>query len=61
MRILLGKVRPQIFLAIIAATIFGIIGMWFGYKMGAVEVITALIGGLMGFLGGVSLKVLENE
>jgi len=26
-----------------------------------VEVLTALIGGLMGFLGGVSLKVLENE
>ena len=58
---LLSRVRPQIFLAIIAATTFSIIGMWLGYKMNAVEVLTALIGGLMGFLGGVSLKVLENE
>ena len=58
---LLGRIRPQIFLAIIAATTFSIIGMYLGYKMEAVEVLTALIGGLMGFLGGVSLKVLENE
>ena len=49
------------FLAIIAATTFSIIGMYLGYKLEAVEVLTALIGGLMGFLGGVSLKVLENE
>jgi hypothetical protein len=29
--------------------------------MGAIEVLTAIIGGIFGFLGGVSLKVLENE
>jgi hypothetical protein len=29
--------------------------------MEAVEVVTAVIGGIFGFLGGVSLKVLENE
>ena len=58
---LLGRIRPQAFLAIIAATMFSMFGMWLGYKMGAVEGLTALIGGLMGFLGGVSLKVLENE
>ena len=61
MNTLIGRIRPQIFLAILAATVFSMFGMWLGYKMGAVEVLTALIGGLMGFLGGVSLKVLENE
>jgi len=28
-------------------------------KMEAVEVVTGIIGGFLGFLGGVSLKVLE--
>jgi hypothetical protein len=26
-----------------------------------IEIMTAIIGGIFGFLGGVSLKVLENE
>ena len=30
-------------------------------KMGATEVVTAVIGSVFGFLGGVSLKVLEQE
>lgn len=29
--------------------------------MEAVEIVTGIVGGLFGFLGGVSLKVLENE
>jgi len=29
--------------------------------MQATEIVTAVIGGIFGFLGGVSLKVLENE
>ena len=61
MKTILGRIRPQIFLAILAATVFSMFGMWVGYKIGAIEVLTALIGGLFGFLGGVSLKVLENE
>ena len=61
MKTVIGRIRPQIFLAILAATIFSLFGMWVGYKMDAIEVLTALIGGLFGFLGGVSLKVLENE
>ena len=61
MKTVIGRIRPQIFLAILAATIFSMFGMWVGYKMDAIEVPTALIGGLFGFLGGVSLKVLENE
>lgn len=29
--------------------------------MAATEIVTAVVGGIFGFLGGVSLKVLENE
>ena len=56
-----GKIRPQILVGIICATVFSIVGLWVGVELQAVEVITAVIGGLFGFLGGVSLKVLENE
>jgi len=58
---MIGKIRPQIFLAILCATLFGSLAMYIGMKMEAVEIVTAIIGGLFGFLGGVSLKVLENE
>jgi len=47
--------------AIVAGTLFGIFGMWVGMQMGATEVVTAVIGSVFGFLGGVSLKVLEQE
>ena len=58
---MVGKVRPQIALAILCGTIFSIFAVWIGAAMEAVEVVTAVIGGIFGFLGGVSLKVLENE
>lgn len=56
-----GNLRPQIFLSILCGTIFGIVGMFVGMSMEAVEVVTAVIAGVLGFLAGVSLKVLENE
>ena len=58
---MLTRVRPQIFLAIICATLFSSLALYIGMKMEAVEIVTAIVGGLFGFLGGVSLKVLENE
>ena len=58
---MLSRIRPQIFLAIICATIFSSLALYIGMKMNAVEIVTAIVGGLFGFLGGVSLKVLENE
>lgn len=61
MNIDIGKIRPQILIGILCATVFSCIGLWVGVELQAVEVITAVIGGLFGFLGGVSLKVLENE
>jgi hypothetical protein len=56
-----GKIRPQIALAVICATIFSITALIVGMQMAATEIVTAVIGGIFGFLGGVSLKVLENE
>jgi len=58
---MIGKVRPQILAAIICATIISLYGLWVGMTMGATEVITAIVGGIFGFLGCVALKVLENE
>ncbi len=57
----MNNFRPQIALAIICATVFSLFAIWIGYKMQGTEIITAVIGGIFGFLGGVSLKVLENE
>ena len=57
----MGKIRPQIFLAIICATVFSMFVSYLAYLMGGIEIMTAIIGGIFGFLGGVSLKVLENE
>jgi len=57
----MGKIRPQVALAILCATIFSLFTVWVGYKLGAVEVITAVIGGVFGLYAGVSLKILENE
>ena len=58
---MIGKLRPQVFLAIICGTIFGGFGTWVGMLMEAVEIVTAVIGSVFGFLGGFSLKILEAE
>jgi|TARA_R100000656_G_scaffold64189_1_gene49232 uncharacterized membrane protein YccC len=58
---MMGKIRPQIALAIVCATVFSVTALFIGMHLDAIEVITAVVGGIFGFLGGVSLKVLENE
>ena len=58
---MVSRLRPQILVAIVCATVFSCFAAWLGYRLGAIEVLTAIIGGVFGFLGGVSLKVLENE
>jgi hypothetical protein len=58
---MIGKVRPQIMAAIVCATVFSVFALWIGKEMAATEIVTAVVGGIFGFLGGVSLKVLENE
>ena len=57
----MGKIRPQILVAIICATIFSMFVCYLAFRMGGIEIMTAVSGGIFGFLGGVSLKVLENE
>ena len=52
--------RPQILAAIISASICSIVFGYFGWRMGATEILTALIGGLFGFLGGVSLRIIDS-
>ena len=58
---MIGKIRPQILTAIICATIFSMFATWVGLQMMATEIVTAIIGGIFGFLGGVSLRIIESE
>ena len=58
---MIGKIRPQVLTAIICATVFAMFAAYLGYKMGATEILTGLIGAIFGFLGGVSLRIIENE
>jgi hypothetical protein len=58
---MLQKIRPQVLLAIFCGTLFGIFGTWVGMRMEAVEIVTFLFLLIFGFLGGVSLKILEAE
>ena len=58
---MIAKIRPQILAAIVCATLFSMFAAWLGYKMGATEILPAIVGGVFGFLGGVSLRIIENE
>ena len=57
---MIAKVRPQILVAILCATIFSMFAAFLAYKMDAVEVMTAIIGGIFGMLGGVSLRIIDQ-
>ena len=61
MAIVSGKLRPQIMASILAGTIVACVSLFVGYWMGAVEIVTATIGSVFGFLAGVSFKILESE
>lgn len=54
------KLRPQILTAIICATVFSMFAAWLAYKMDAVEIMTAIVGGIFGLLGGVSLRIIDS-
>ena len=58
---MIAKIRPQVLTAIVCATVFAMFAAYLGYKMGATEILTGLIGAIFGFLGGVSLRIIENE
>ena len=46
--------------SIVCATTFSIVAAVLAYKMGAVEVMTAVVGGVFGLLGGVSLRIIDS-
>jgi hypothetical protein len=52
--------RPQILASIVAATVFCTFTAWIGYKMMATEIITGLTGAFIGFLGGISLRIIDS-
>jgi membrane associated rhomboid family serine protease len=56
-----NRIRPQIALAILCGTIVACVALLIGYWMGAVEIVTAVVGSIFGFLAGVSFKLLESE
>jgi hypothetical protein len=56
-----GKFRPQIALAIACGTAVAIVGMIVGVRLEAIEIVTGVLGAIFGFLGGVSLKLMEAE
>ena len=58
---MMSRIRPQILTAILCATAFSMFAAWLAYKMDAVEVMTAIVGGIFGLLGGVSLRIIEGE
>ena len=52
--------RPQILASIVGATFFCTFTAWIGWKLEAVEVITGLTGAFIGFLGGISLRIIDS-
>ena len=58
---MISKIRPQILAGIIAGTVVACLALYIGYWMGAVEIVTAVVGSIFGFLSGVSFKILESE
>ena len=58
---MMGKIRPQIMVAMIAALIFSLFAAWIGYLMSATEILTSIVSGLFGFLAGTSMRILQND
>lgn len=58
---MMSKIRPQVFLAILCATIFSCLMGYLAFRLDAIEVMTAIIGAFVGFLAGTSVKLLDPE
>ena len=61
MKILLAKVRPQVFLSIVCGTVVAIIISVIAWQLESIEIITGVAGSVFGFLAGISSKLLEAE
>lgn len=58
---LIAKIRPQILLALICATIIAVVGAWIGRAMNAPEIVTAALAGAFGVIGTLGMKILEDK
>ena len=61
MKILLSKVRPQVFLSIVCGTVVAITISVIAWQLQSIEIITGVAGSVFGFLAGISSKLLEAE
>jgi len=61
MKILLAKVRPQVFLSIVCGTVVAITISVIAWQLESIEIITGVAGSVFGFLAGISSKLLEGE
>jgi hypothetical protein len=61
MKILLSKVRPQVFLSIVCGTVVAITISVIAWQLESIEIITGVAGSVFGFLAGISSKLLEAE
>ena len=61
MKILLSKVRPQVFLSIVCGTVVAIPISFLAWPLQSNEIITGVAGSVFGFLAGISSKLLEAE
>jgi hypothetical protein len=61
MKILLAKVRPQVFLSIVCGTVVAITISVIAWQLESIEIITGVAGSVFGFLAGISSKLLEAE
>ncbi len=57
----MSRIRPQIMVALLCATIFGLFVAWIGYKMNHVEVVVGVSSGLLSLFVVVAIKILESE
>ena len=61
MKILLAKVRPQVFLSIVCGTVVAITISVIAWQLESIEIITGVAGSVFGFLAGISSILLEAE
>ena len=61
MKILLAKVRPQVFLSIVCGTVVAITISVIAWQLESIEIITGVAGSVFWFLAGISSKLLEAE
>ena len=55
------KVKPQAMAAILGVVVITLTGLLVGWRMDAVEIVTAALGGALGFMGGVTVQIYDKD